>query len=127
MMVLGGVFGGLSWLLQWAALQYEWPLAYWQLLLIVIGQGHFADAADKAAIYVMAVNFPRQRGAAIGFIKALVGLSAALTAAACEPSLPVRFSPDHLTLLLWWCGQTLRATSRGSWTTCAISPSASAR
>ena len=88
MMVGGGVFGGLSWLLQWAALQYEWPLAYWQLLLIVIGQGHFADAADKAAIYVMAVNFPRQRGAAIGFIKALVGLSAALTAAACQPCLP---------------------------------------
>jgi MFS family permease len=46
MMVAGGVIGALSWLSLWAALTYRWQLAYWQLLVIVICQGHSADAGD---------------------------------------------------------------------------------
>jgi MFS family permease len=46
MMVAGGIVGGLSWLTLWAALTYRWRLAYWQLLVIVICQGHSADAGD---------------------------------------------------------------------------------
>lgn len=52
------------------------------MLVIVVCQGHSADAGDKSSVSVMAASFPELRGTAIGVTKSLVGLSAALTAAA---------------------------------------------
>ena len=95
-MATGGVLGGCCWLALWAALTYQWELAYGQLMVIVIGQGHWADAGDKACIYLMASSFPESRGTAIGLSKALVGLSAALVAAGYS----IAWSPDIVGFML---------------------------
>ena len=92
-----------AWAGTWLAIvSTDWDTPYEVLLLLSFFQGFALGLMDVSAVCCVTENFPERRGQAVGVVKALVGLSAALVSSGYTGF----FKPDVVSYLLFIAFET---------------------